>query len=337
MQAQDNPFSKSPIQKNSSPGFFSNSKIIKSKPVVKENEKEELNAYKKEYYKQKFDDLEDQIDIFKRKLHREAYIEKVKPTIPENNFRDQNQNFNNDKPADNIIIQKEKVIVRGGGCLSGGGCNPISWIFQIRCCGCLLFLILLLAAFGYSMINVPFVRDFSLENIFPNIVGQVNSSEIPDPRLFSVPDNLNFELDRVRKSDNALENITIYQGELNSWLTSYVMTIDGYDTEKSVRIEDGKAYLYIRRKDKKDPWAIFTFQSDKLGKPQIIEVQYGNFHLSGENARNFMNNIPLNLGNINIEKIDEKINVALLGENSKYRIDKVVFLSGKMEISFIKK
>lgn len=339
MQETVNPFSKNPKQ-NSSPNAFSNSKIIKSKVVKEASEKDELTTYKKEYYKQKFDDLEDQIDIFKRKLHREAYIEKIKP--PQNNFS--NENYEGETPrnderyerGDNVIIQKEKVIVQGGGCL-GGGCFPFSWIFRVRCCGCFIFLILLIVGFVYAFLNIPFVRDFSLVNIFPLVVGQPDSSKIPDPRLFSIPDNLVNELIRVEKSDSALENITIYQSELNSWLLSYHFTVYNSETEKSVRIEDGKAYLYIRRKDLNEPWTILTFQSDNLGKPQIIEVQYGGLHFSGENARDFVNNIPFNLGNINLEKIDDKIDVALFGENPKYRIDKIVFLTGKMEISLIKK
>lgn len=336
---EPNPFYKASNKQNSSAKFSSNTKFVKGKTATSQNGKsgnKELDEYKKDYYKQKFDDLDDQLDSYRRNRNREAFKDRVRPTSPPT---PEPLATKAEKPADNIVIQKERIVVQGGGggCLPGLGCLPFAWILKPRCCGCFVLLILLIIGFVYAFIKVPFVQDFSLENIFPSVLGQVDTSKIPDSSFFSIPDHLNSEIVRVNTSTNSLENITIFQSELNTWLQSYVLTMWGSDTDKYVRIEDGKVYIYIRRHDKKDPWTILTLQSDKLGKPQLIQVQYGSISLSGEAARNFLNNLPLNIGNINVEKLDEKINTILFGENSLYKIDKVVFLSEKVEISLIRK
>jgi len=306
--------------------------VSKLEPQYKNDKYEEFNRTKKEFYDDNFAKLENQIDDFQRNIHREKYIEKFRSN--EGEVDDTKKNYTNEAP-EKVFVEREKIIIQNGskGCF---GCNPLGFLFNLRCCGCTFLLLLFLSVFTYLSIYNLIVKDFTLSNIVPMIFGQIDKSKLPNPEMFSVDSRLNEEIERVLKSENEIETMTIYESELNTFISKKSFSYLDYKSVQFVDIVDNKIKLYINRVDRNDPWTILTLQSDKLGKLQIIEVQYGKFTLSGEIARNFLNNLPLNIGNINIEKFDEKFSEIIFGNNI-YTIDKVIIGEDKIELSILRR
>ena len=329
-----NPFENSiKKEKNNIPASPKNSSNISTKRSSDTTGRyKEFIQTKNEFYKQKFDILESQIEDFQRKTNREKYLSKF--TEKESTY-DTNVN----KPTNNndeIILQQDKIIInnKGNGCLSG--CNPFSWLGNLKCCGCLSMLILVIGIYIFFIFNNRTIQDFTIENIIPTIIGNINTAQLPNPNYFSISDRFKSEIERIELSPNNIESFTIFESELNTYLLEQDFSIANYPTEQYITFDENKMNLYIKRKNKNDSWTSIQIQSDKLGKPQIIGIQYGKINISGELVRNFLNNLPLNIGNINFEKLDEKFSEILFSENN-HKIDKVLFSKGKAELSIIRK
>lgn len=309
---------------------------VKSKTPQKDTDKyDEYLQNRNQFYKTRFDSLNTQIEDFQRKANRDKYLKKFIEKDSEE-IHEEKIAISEEDEKGNIVVRKEKIIINnpGNGCSSG--CNPFGWLKNLRCCGCLFLIIFIIISYFFLLSTNKFTQSFTLENIIPQIVGDIDQSKLPDPRFFSVSDRLKSEIERVNKSPNSIETITIYEPELNTYITETEFSIYGYTTEQYVDLVDSKMYIYLKRKGKNDSWTVLTIQSDKLGKPQLISFKHGKYEISGEFARNFLNNLPMYVGNINIEKLDEKFSKILFPDEN-YRIDKVVFLENKAELSLIRK
>jgi len=288
---------------------------------------------KNEFYKQKFDILESQIEDFQRKSNRDKYLGKFKNSDDKKSEEEGQKNRHiNEEP----ILTKEKIIINnpGNGCISG--CNPFSIFKNFRCCGCFFIILIVLFIYSFLLTNNKQVQDFTIENIAPKVFGNIDTTQLPNPDYFAISDRLKTELESIVSSPDIIESITIHESELNTYILEQNLSFLEYPTEQYVTFDENRMNIYIKRKDKNDSWIHLKLQSDKLGKPQIISIQYGRFELSGEVARNFLNNLPLNIGNINFEKLDEKFS-DLLFPSGTHKIDKVIFSKGKADISINRK